>query len=158
MIGKKKLSVLNFSMGKETEDWNIGPTCRPFRGLPKGLVLVLPESTRWQERASGWEPWKTKAKGLDSHTLTHCSSSPGSLQSFRRTNPTPSFSLGRERVEHESNITAFWGTAWGANFCLSQLKELMGPSLRQEPGGHCWTRGSWTACSSSRKPALKVNI
>ena len=49
---------------------NCTPKVLIFEGLPKGLVSVLPESEHGQEKASGWEPLRTKVTvWINTHSL-----------------------------------------------------------------------------------------
>lgn len=121
----RKLSASGISLCRERKDWNIHRTCRLFRGLPEGLILILPESKCWQERATNLGSLKTEA-----HTHLPWSLPPAHHGISRRNPPTPSFSLGRERVgsfvQHSGFLRSY---PKGTGFCLTCVGILLGVGI-----------------------------
>ena len=73
-VKHQALPTLRFSLGRETEKWNVHPKFWLFRGLPKGLGSVLPESVCWWEKNGcvlwipGWGQLKTMASTTACYT------------------------------------------------------------------------------------------
>lgn len=104
----RKLPAPGFLLGRKIENQDTYSMLWLFRGLPKELDCVFPESKHWQEKLPDWRLWRTKVK-----FQTRMPSSPQFLSLVNMKGvwgkhlKLPAFPLGKQKLEHMFNVPAF---------------------------------------------------